>query len=357
MSPRPLLVLLFPILIVLSACAPAVVILTPDGSEGGVLPVEAQRVIDRATATAGAVATQAAFATATERSASSSATAASHATWDNLALAQTQAAMGATSNAIAAAATDAAARASATSAAAAAWATPTIAAMRTQAAIAIGQARRQQAAADSAAEFWQTLRVILLVVVASLGVVTCVLLWVAGRSLMRMAEMAQRAAIARAAFRVLSPGHWAEYEPDDGYRVYPLPGLLNAPAAVVDNIPTATDREHAWRRTFRAFCWAGEQWGFGMRTLSGLDSPYRVVSEPGWRQLRRILKNSGVLGGGNDGTYWEGGWDYRTFSDALSSGRLSLPHPDTDAPDVDLGRVSHTTTPSSATTLTTPSPA
>jgi len=102
-----------------------------------------------------------------------------------------------------------------------------------------------------------------------------------------VARMAQQAAIAREAFRLLPPGHWAERAPGEGYQVYALPGLLDAPATVIQNTPTTPDRAHAWRQSVRLFAWWGDMYGFGVRELGPAGAG--VVTDPGWRALTKLL--------------------------------------------------------------------
>lgn len=318
--------------LLLAACAPVLPIGNNPG--GDVLPVEAQRVIDRATATAAAAATQAAHATATGQSARESATAARMGTLDALAGLQTESALSLTQGAGAALATDAAGQRTQGAQATQSAATPTAAALRAVATAQAVENARRTAQAGDVAEFWRSLRFILLalLVVGGLSAICVGALDAVTR--IKIARMGQAAAIAREAFRVLAPGHWAEWQPGEGYQVYPLPGLLDAPPTVIENAPTSPDLAHAWRQSVRLFCWWGDRFGFGMRELGPAGAG--VVSDPAWRELAKLLKGAGVLaemtvpGKRGKVTTWAPDWDYRRLADDLGHGRLSLPFP-TDA--------------------------
>ncbi len=336
------------LVLLLAACGPAQIVVT--ASAGDVLPAEAQRVIDRATATAGAIATQVAQVTATDQSARATATAAAQLTRDNLAAEQTRAALSLTVGAGQADATNAAAertqaaestlgaRVQAVDATRRA-ATPTAAARASQSALGATQAAVSAGRAESAGQFWALLRWTVLAVVGTLGAVVCVLLVVWGVKTIRIEELRQKAAIARDAFRVLSPGHWAEWMPDQGYQVYMLPAPVDEPAVVIENVPAQPDRLHAWRQTVRLFAWWGDRYGFGIRELGA--SGAAVVTDPAWRTLSKLLKDAGVLAEvtkpGQRGrvTAWAEGWDYRRLAHELTYGPLALPFPDgTDPPKV-----------------------
>jgi hypothetical protein len=320
----------------LAACSPAVYV-TPGA--GDVLPVQAQRIIDAATATAGAQATQAAQATATGQSARETATAASLGTLGALAARQTEVALSLTQGAGLAAATDTQAARTQAAGQTQAWATPTAAAMRAQATAQAADNARRAAQAESASQFWATVRtlIIALLIVAGLSAI-CVAV-VDALTRIRVARLAEQAAIAREAFRLLAPGHWAEWQAGDGYRVYPLPGLLDEPAAIIENAPTTPDRAHAWRQAVRLFAWWGDRYGFGVRELGPAGAG--VVTDPAWRCLSKLLKGAGVLaelpipGQKGRATAWAPDWNYRRLHDDLGHGRLTLPYPaDSPAPEV-----------------------
>jgi hypothetical protein len=311
---------------------------------------EAGQIVHDATATARAMATSNAQAAATEQMRHQVATEARQATLDALAALQTESALQLTQ----AAATDMAAAIIEARTQAAAqtlvWATPTAAAMRA-AATATSQAQRAQATAqaaqdaarmaqaESAGEFWQTVRFIflaLLIVGGLSGICVAVL---GATTRIKVARLAQQAIIAREAFRSLPPGHWAEWQPGEGYQVYTLPGQADAPATVIENVPTTHNTTHDWRQAVRLFCWWGDRYGFGIRELGPTGAG--VVSDPDWRVLSKLLKGAGVLaevaidGRKGKATAWAPNWNYLAFHDALGHGQLALPFPsDTAAPKV-----------------------
>lgn len=335
----------FLLALLLTACAPVVVTVAPAG--GDVLPAEAQRVIDRATATAGAVATQAAQSTARELAARATSTAGAQQTRDTLAMQQTQAALSVTLGAAQAVATDGAGvktqavgetRSAATQAQGATYIaqTPTAAAARTQAAIDATQSASRQASAESAAAFWAWLRWTTVALIIALALVICVLVLVRGLAYIRAEDRRAQAATARDAFRLLSPGHWAEWQPGDGYRVYQLPGLLDTPPTVIENTVSMPNRVHAWRHAVRLFAWWGDKYGFGIRELGPVGAG--VVTDPAWRVLAKLLKDAEVLaditlpGKKGRATAWAPEWDFARLTEELSSGKLALPFPTQDDP-------------------------
>jgi hypothetical protein len=320
----------------LAACAPAVYV-TPGA--GDVLPVQAQRIIDAATATAGAQATQDARATQIDLSGRQTATAARQSTLDALQGRQTEVALSLTQGAGLAAATDTQAARTQAAQATAQWATPTARALVAQATAQAADSARRAAQAESAAEFWASLRFIVLALLIVAGLSAICVAVVDGITRIRVARLASRAAIAREAFRLLPPGHWAEWAPGEGYQVYALPGLLDAPAAIIENAPTAPDKAHGWRQSVRLFCWWGDRYGFGVRELGPAGAG--VVTDPAWRTLARLLKSAGVLaettipGKKGRATAWAPDWNYRRLHDELGHGRLTLPFPaDDPAPEV-----------------------
>jgi hypothetical protein len=319
--------------LMLAACSP-VYLTAPAG--GDVLPVEAQRVIDRATATAAQAATQAAGATATGQSARETSKEASLGT---LAARQTEVGLSQTQGAGVAAATDAAGERTEAAHDTQVWATPTAAAIRAGATAQAVENTRRTAQAENVAEFWRTLRTLIIALLIVAGLTAICVAALDRITQIRIARLAQAAAIAREAFRLLPPGHWAEWAPGDGYSVYALPGLLDAPSTIVENFSTGPDRAHAWRQALRLFAWWGDKYGFGMRELGPAGAG--VVSDPAWRTLSKLLRGAGVLaeapipGKRGKATAWAPDWDYRRLHDELGHGRLSLPFPtDDDAPEV-----------------------
>jgi len=317
------------LLLLLAACAPAPVIV----SSGSVLPAEAQRVIDQATATAAAAATSGSVATQAWAS-----------TQNALAVHQTEVALSQTQAAGVAMSTDAAARRTQGYANTQAWATGTVEAVRTQAVIEVTDEQRRQANAAGWYEFWSTYRTVLIALIIVSG-----LSWIAVRfidriSAIQVARIRELAEIAKSAFRILPPAHWAEYQPGDGYRVYSLPGLLldepsSESTAVIENLPIVPDRAFEWRQAVRLFCHWGDRYGFGIDHLGA--SGAGVVTDPAWRQFSKLLKDAGVLASrpipGRPGrvTSWAETWDYRRFAHEVSHGPLALPFPtDTEAPKV-----------------------
>jgi hypothetical protein len=323
----------------LPAClsAPSGYSVTPIVRQVG--PEEASRIVLDATSTARVAATQLAEARGTAYAAQATSTAAYRSTQDNLtvlATSQALAIMAGEATQAAQDALDARRMAQVTTYAAQ---TPTMAAIATQGALSATQAAMSQARAESAAEFWAWLRWTTVIGLASLALSFCVVVLTRGLSYVITEYQREQASIAREAFRLLAPGHWAEYTPGDGYRVYPLPGLLDAPATVIDNTPTTPDRAHAWRQAVRLFCEWGDRYGFTIGRLGA--SGAGVVSDPAWRTLTRLLRDAGVLadtalpGQKGRATAWAPGWDRRRLFDDLAHGRLVLPYPaDTDPPAV-----------------------
>lgn len=294
----------------------------------------AGEVVRAATGTAITVATQSAMATATEESARSTSTAAALATRDTLAMRATEQGLAILAGQATQAAQDTqAARRMAQDATHAAQ-TPTRAAVATLAAAAAADRTRQQAQAADVAEFWQTLRWVIVAVLAVGGAVGCVLAWIWGRSRIRLEELRTAAAIARDAFRILTPGHWAEYVPGEGYQVYTMPGEIAAPTRIVENVPHNPNLEHHWRHSIRLFCWWGDMHGFGIREIGPAGAG--VVTDPDWRTISAMLKAAGVLTvrsvAGPDGrrrnvTTWADSWGFQRLADDLSHGRIALPFP------------------------------
>ncbi len=320
----------------LSACAPAPVYVPVTPIMRDVGPEEAGQIIFDATSTARAVATQGAVATAGELAARATSTAAAQQTRESLSVEQTRAALSLTQGAGLALATDAAAVRTDTARATSAAQTPTAAAVGTQAALHSVEAASRQARSESAGAFWEWLRWTTVAALAALAFVFCVVVAVRGLAYVVVEYQRAQAAIAREAFKVLAPGHWAEWQPGDGYRVYPLPGLLDAPPVIVEHQVSAPSREHAWRHAVRLFAWWGDRYGFGIRDLGAEGAA--VVSDPDWRTFTQLLKSAGVLaeralpGRKGRATAWAPGWNYRRLADELSSGSLALPYPAGDDP-------------------------
>lgn len=318
----------------LTACAPVVITVaapvTPIVRD--LSPQEAMGVVIDATNTAAAVATRDAYATAGEQNARATSTTAAQLTREALQVEQTRTALQITVAAAAGLATDGAAVRTQSAQQTQAWATPTAAAMRTQAAVTVADRQREQASAESAAAFWNLLRWVLLAAIAGIVIVVCVLILVRGVAFIFMETIRERAAVAREAFKILAPGHWAEWTATSGYQVYQLPGALDAPPTIVENAIVSPSRLHAWRHTVRLFAWWGDRYGFGVRDLAAAGAG--VVTDPVWRDLSKLLKDAGALDevrrDGQKGrvTAWADGWDYRRFADELDSGRLELPFPE-----------------------------
>jgi hypothetical protein len=321
--------------LLLAACAPTSFDTRVKTDSGDVLPVEAGRIVDAATATAARIGTQNAQATATDVSSRATATAARQGTLDALAARQTEVSLQMTAAAGVAIATDGAASRTQAFQASQAAATPTAQALKTQQAAAAAQDARRTAQAENVAEFWQTLRTILtlLFVVGGLSAITVAAFDAITR--IRVARLAQQAVIARESFRLLAPSHWAEWEAGQGYQVYQLPGSQAIAdgdnLTIIENTPTQPDREFKWRQAVRLFCHYGDMHGFGIAKLGA--SGAAVVSDPGWRVLSKMLKSAGVLadvpipGQKGRATAWAPDWNYRRLFDDLGHARLSLPFP------------------------------
>jgi hypothetical protein len=315
----------------LSACAPA--------GPSDVLPVEAGHIVAVASATAAQQATEDARATAADVSGRQTATASFAGTEDGLAARETLAAVTMTLQAAQAEFTQQAAQNTGNYRASQAAQTPTAAAVKTQTALTAIVDARQQMQAESWAEFWQTIRLMIVALLAVFGLSFICVAVLDAVTRIKLARMAQQAVIARESFRLLAPGHWAEWAPGDGYSVYPLPGLLDAPAAVIENTPTTPDKAHAWRQAVRLFAWWGDKYGFGVRELGPAGAG--VVTDPSWRVLSKLLRAAGVLaevstpGEKGKKTGWAADWNYQRLHDELGHGPLTLAYPaDDPAPEV-----------------------
>jgi hypothetical protein len=323
-----------------------VIVVTP--SAGDVLPVEAQRIVDRATATAGAAATHVANITAQAQAARATSTAAAELTRDALAVEQTRAALSLTVAAGQAQATTSAAERTraaqdtqaarqAAQDATRAAATPTAAAIASQSALQATQRAADGIRREATSQFWDWIRWTTVIVIVSVAATFCVVVLARGIAYVKVEYQREQAAIAREAFRVLAPGHWAEYTPGRGYDVFPLPALLDAPPTIVENVVSTPSRAHAWRQAARLFAWWGELRGFGLRDLGPAGAG--VVTDPAWRAMVRLFKSAGILaeraapGGRGRVTAWADGWDFRRLADGLAKGGDVLPFPtDTDPP-------------------------
>jgi hypothetical protein len=141
--------------------------------------------------------------------------------------------------------------------------------------------------------------------------------------------MRERAAIGRESFRLLPPGHWAEWGPDQGYQVYALPAPLDEPPAVLENAAPNPSRLHKYRHAIRLAGFWADGHGFGVRDLG--PAGIGVMSDGDWRV---IFGGSGVLravgavverttpGEKGKKTGWADDWSFTRLSDDLSHGRL-----------------------------------
>lgn len=300
------------ILLTLTACAP--VVYTP----AEVLPEEAQRVIDRATATAAAHASEVARATADAGIVRETSTAAALGTHEALAVEQTRSALRLTEGAATRSAwqTDV-------------WSTPTVAALQTQAVYRAQEFERRQAQAANVAEFWRLVRAVVVVFLGSLALAFCV--WVGARAYVQVKaeDRKLKALLAMSTLKLIGPGHWAEVNPErvhEGVHVYELPGgRLDEPPVILPNPEYVTHVEHERRQKVRVFCWWGEKFGFGIRDLGAEGQA--VISDPDWRVMVKTLKSLGVLAvkpvNGANTTTWADVWSYHRLTEELAT--LPLP--------------------------------
>ena len=319
-----------------SACAPIVI-------PPAIGPAELQRYSDAATNTAAAdraLATQdahqAAQATATGQSARETATAASQGTLGALGAHQTEVALSLTQGAGLADATDASASRTQAARETWAWATPTAAALATGAAIQGREQARHDAWAAWSAEFWRTVQVMGIVLGAAWALAWIVTVAIDRVWRAHVLRQAAQARIVQETFRVIAPAHYAQLTPGAGYTVDLLPAPLDAPAVIVENADYRLDREQAWQQAVRLFTWHGDRYGFGLREMLAAG----VVSDPGWRILRRLLVDAGILaeralpGRRGRATAWADDWSYARLADALAHGGLALEFPAADPPQV-----------------------
>src|SRR5579859_2985789 len=179
----------------LAACGP-VLYVTPTGGDG-ILPVEAGRIVDAATATAAQMATQDALATATDESARATSTAAYRQTQDALSLRATDQALIILAGQATQSAQDTQDARQAAQAATHAAQTPTMAAMATQAVLQATQARAGMAQAADVAGFWATIRFIVAALLVVGGLTAIVIVAIDRISATRISALAAKAAIAR----------------------------------------------------------------------------------------------------------------------------------------------------------------
>lgn len=315
---RMLLVLAF----AAAACSPATTYnLPPDLS--GYSPAEAQKIIDQATRQA--VATEA-----------------RQAALDRLADSQTQQAMEITAEFSKAALTVEARNAAAESTQnASRWlqnglqtaAAATDARMSAQTTEQASRAvlARSEVDRQNLAEFWASVRTIFLGLSVVAGLTLAAVFAFDRITLTWIRRMAEQATIAREAFRVLPPNHWAEWRPDDGYHVYELPLALDEPAQILENQVSRPDRDHELRQAVRLFCWWGDQYGFTITDLGPRPGGKKVVTDEDWRTLSKLLKSLGILTEGTVPgkkgvrTIWADGWNYKRLHDDLAHGRVKLP--------------------------------
>lgn len=132
---------------------------------------------------------------------------------------------------------------------------------------------------------------------------------------------------------------------------------LPAPPIVIDSAPPALEPDNphahaqAWRIAILRFLIAGNRFGFGIRDLG--SEGQSVISNDGWRELTRLLKDHRILQDGRiqgrRGTFtiWGDGWTLQKFK--AEQHQLDLPFPESDPPAVQI--VPHSTTAQHSTTL------
>lgn len=313
----------------LAACAPAYY---PTPGDGVLLPEQIQRAADAYTATARAGATQAAQATATDQSSRATATTARQATLDALAARQTDVALSLTQAAGLAAATDVAGAKTQAVRETAAWATPTAAAVRTQAAVSAAETASAQARAQDVAQFWQTIRFIAAFLLVVGGLTAIAIVAIDRVSRVRVAVLREKAAIAREAFKMLPPRHWAEWQAGEGYQVYQLPGGLDEPAVIVENENSQVDHDHNWKvSVLQSIMYATQVgWTFDALGPTGIN----VMDRPDWDQLTDYLRDCALVGKRDRSrTRWAADVTPESARETVRRG-LPLPFPATSAPRV-----------------------
>lgn len=337
--------------VVCAACAP-VVYVTPSAG-GDVLPVEAQRVIDRATATAAAAATEAAQATAARVSTQQALqNAQDQAT---LAAGQTQAALTVTLQI--AAATQAAGQTQV-------WASPTYAAMATNAALARGAqyatATQIAAAADRSradADAWRNFigGLVIVSILAAIAVAGILVYFVFLRQNARQETFeqieAEKVDRARAQTdreiveldRVRAELMKAMMIERDGrpYLIGPGGRLVPMLPGGTEPVPQSNRAGHwRWRAALKRAVYCGIELGrherrprFGERDLAGAEvgqawvvNPDGTPSSAGYRKLNKVLRRAGVWTTSGRDTTWGPGWDEERFErDFDATPLLELP--------------------------------
>lgn len=152
------------------------------------------------------------------------------------------------------------------------------------------------------------------------------------------------------------------------------PGIyrrLESGAWKVENYPTRADvtieatpvaeAEHnpeahlqAWRIAVLRFVIAGDRFGFGIRDLG--SEGQSVISNDGWREITRLLRDNRILREGRVHgrkgifTIWAEGWTLQKFKAEQHS--LALPYPPSEPPSVQI--VPHSTTARHSTTAFRP---
>lgn len=299
-----------------------------------VLPAEAQRVIDRATATAGAVATGLYHSQATAQADRVTATAVALETRASLGVQQTQVALQVIQAAIHAQETQSAIDHEQ----AALVVTITAEAARIKAIqgeLALEERRNRIASWEA---FWMSAgdTVIFLAWIAGLTAIVYIFLTLALVAWSRYLQM--RAFVAREAFKVLPPNHYADYDPRSGYTVNVMPRLTDGQdQAIIEVLPKATNWNSGWRRAYRLHAFWGDRFGF---SLSALVTFARVESDPAWRKLNAAFVAKNLIGDTlieKDGrrvraTGWVGNWNLAKFVEEYAAGRLVLPLPSGEDP-------------------------
>ncbi len=341
--------------LLLSACVPAAVTVevTAPVASGEVLPVEAQRVIDRATATAGAVATQAAVMTSAELSARASSTAAVRLTQEALAVAQTQVALTLTVQAGAQAATATLAAQTQAARQTSPWATATWSAVATRSVLELAsvQATATEIAvrADKSAATGDLLaglvQVLLVAALFTAGAVGSVTVWWANRRQQIRTETYQ-AMQAEDLERARAETNRVKAEAVQAMIVERETGpYLITPAGLVPLLPgghVVQDQpnrafEWRWRSACKAAVYTGVALGeqqhktarFGERDLASAEHPYVVnadgsPSSAGYRDIQRLLVRAGVwVAVDRKGTGWARGWTLDRFEAEFD--QLALP--------------------------------
>jgi hypothetical protein len=335
--------------LLLAACAPVVVTVPAAGGSGDLLPAAAQRVIDRATATAGAVATQAAQATALRVQ-----------TQEALTVEQTQVALQLTSAAGAALATDAAAVKMQDARATQVWATPTWAAVATDAALQLASvhATATEVAVQSAKSAAGTdlLRgisgAIVIGTLLSVLEIGAIAVWWANRRQEIRTEAYQeqqwaKVDLARAETeRAKAEAIRAMIVERDGapWLITPRGLVPMLPGGQVVQAENNRARERRWRAAIQRAVVVGIELGqggkpkFGERDLAGERGAWIVnadgtPSSAGYRDINRTLRRAGVWTTAGRDTAFARGLDAGRFEREFD--QLPLPElPEGEPPDV-----------------------